>query len=60
MMSGAGTGIKLFQKVLDPEACPGHDPGTTGVKAWGTLYEAVKFADKPVVATINRIEFNTG
>jgi len=26
----AKAGIQLFQNVLDPGACPGHDPGFSG------------------------------
>ena len=41
-MSGAGAGIQLIQDVLDPGACPGHDPGFAGVTTKETFYELIK------------------
>jgi hypothetical protein len=38
----AKAGIHLFQDVLDPGACPGHDPGFAGVTLQETFYEIIK------------------
>ena len=38
----AKAGIRLFQDVLDPGACPGPDPGFAGVTTQETFYETVK------------------
>jgi hypothetical protein len=37
----AKAGIQLFQDVLDPGACPGHDPGFAGVTLQETFYEII-------------------
>jgi hypothetical protein len=36
-------GIQEKQAVLDPGACPGHDPGFAGVTALMTFYETITF-----------------
>ena len=36
-------GIRLFQDVLDPGACPGPDPGFAGATILETFYEIIKY-----------------
>jgi hypothetical protein len=35
-------GIQENQALLDPGACPGHDPGFAGVTVLMTFYEPIK------------------
>jgi hypothetical protein len=35
-------GIKLFQDVIYPSACTGHDPGFAGVTIQETFYDPIK------------------
>jgi hypothetical protein len=37
----AKAGIQSIQNVMDPGACPGHDPGFAGVTTQETFYDPI-------------------
>jgi hypothetical protein len=39
----AKAGIQSFQVILDPGACPGHDPGFAGVTTKEAPYVTINF-----------------
>jgi hypothetical protein len=40
----AKAGIQLFQNVLEPGACPGHDPGFAGATTQETFYDPINLS----------------